>query len=498
MAAHCTAPAAAGSAPPEAGAKGRILRGTVWAGLAVLFLSRISWNVADLDLWHEMALIRESLALGYIPSVDGFAYTPTLPAVVHHEWGAGAIAYAAFYWLGAPGILAVKYLLAAVIAGFCIAVARSRNRRGLPVLSFLAPAAILFVGAAFSPVRAHLYSAAFVACLLWYLEKDRKGDRSWIFPWLALVVLWLNVHGGFVVGIGLIGVHGVEQRIRRRPWFHLMLVAAGMVALAVINPFGMEYYRYLWHALRMSRPQIPEWAPVLSSFPSTNSMAFLFSLALAGYVAATAGVRRMQGIGILTVTALATLSHQRMLPFYAIAWICYMPGWVRLAPQLHRWAEGLFEKRGMVLQALWVGIAVFFLSASISYRPWQLRVPAEAAPGEIAYPAGAVDYLANRQFHGNVMVPFSYGAYVSWKLYPAVRVSVDSRYEVAYPRAWVDETFRLYGAQPGWQQTLARFPTDILLVGTSDPLAAAIQATDWNRVYRDRMYEIYARPGLAF
>src|SRR5687768_9776553 len=89
--------------------KARILRSTVWLGLALLFISRISWNVADLDIWHEMALIRESILLGKIPSVDHFAYTPTLPAVVHHEWGAGVLAYAAATLFGAPGILILKY-----------------------------------------------------------------------------------------------------------------------------------------------------------------------------------------------------------------------------------------------------------------------------------------------------------------------------------------------------------------------------------------------------
>jgi len=485
----------AGSADSEL-TKARILRSTVWVGLALLFISRISWNVADLDIWHEMALIRESIALGKIPSVDHFAYTPTLPAVVHHEWGAGALAYAAATLFGAPGILILKYSLAAIIAGFCLAVAKSRNRRLLPAFSFLAPAAILFVGAAFSPVRAHLYSAAFVACLLWFLEQDRRGGRRWMVWWLALVPLWLNLHGGFVVGIGLVGVYGVEQCLRRKPFLHLIAAAGAMVCLIVINPFGIEYYRYLWHGLRLARPDIPEWRPLLESFPSLSSVAFLLSLALIVYLCLTAGVRRLHGIAILAVTAAATLLHQRMLPFYAIAWICYTPGYIRLSPRLHKWCDLAFHRRPLFLQAAWLGIAVFFLGAAIQYQPWRLRVPAEGASGEIAYPVGAVEYLANRNFKGNAMVPFSYGAYVSWKLYPAVRVSVDSRYEVAYPAAWVAESLRLYRAEAGWQDTLASYPSDIVLVAKSDRLAKVIVKTSWNRVYTDRMYEIYARPGV--
>ena len=71
----------------------RVLAYVVWFALAVMLLSRVSVNVIDLDIFHEMALFRESLALGHISTVDHFSYGPTLPYVVHQEWGSGAVAY---------------------------------------------------------------------------------------------------------------------------------------------------------------------------------------------------------------------------------------------------------------------------------------------------------------------------------------------------------------------------------------------------------------------
>src|SRR5690349_15301386 len=65
----------------------RVLRSAVWLCLSAMLLSRISTNVVDMDIFHQMALARESIALGHIPTVDRFAYTPTLPYSVHHEWG---------------------------------------------------------------------------------------------------------------------------------------------------------------------------------------------------------------------------------------------------------------------------------------------------------------------------------------------------------------------------------------------------------------------------
>ncbi len=67
------------------------------SALAGLFLCCIALNTfVDPDIWHEMALFREALALGYLPLADQFAYTPTVYPSVHHEWGTGASSLSGF------------------------------------------------------------------------------------------------------------------------------------------------------------------------------------------------------------------------------------------------------------------------------------------------------------------------------------------------------------------------------------------------------------------
>jgi hypothetical protein len=47
-----------------------------YAGLISYFLSLTAYNLVDVDIWHEMALIRESLRAGHLLTRDVFAYTP--------------------------------------------------------------------------------------------------------------------------------------------------------------------------------------------------------------------------------------------------------------------------------------------------------------------------------------------------------------------------------------------------------------------------------------
>jgi hypothetical protein len=185
---------------------------------------------------------------------------------------------------------------------------------------------------------------------------------------------------------------------------------------------------------------------------------------------------------------------------YALVWFCQVPalvGELRAGALLRRlWAR---ETAGAVAVA--AAVFVLAIGALVRQRPWALDVPANAGVGRSLpnpYPAGAVDYLASAGFTGNVMVPFEVGAFVSWKLHPAVKVSLDTRYEVAYRDELLTEHLELYAAGPRWRAILAKYPTDLVLVRSDGPLSAALRnGSGWRIAYEDDVYALFARPGVT-
>ena len=130
----------------------RSMRRAMFFGLAGGFFAIISrLNIVDLDLFHEMALIREAFRLGYLPRADTFAYVPTVNPVVHHEWGTGLILYLVTVQLGlgGPGLLVLKYLLTAFVALGCFFFA-TRRGASVPVFAFLGLLGITLGWAGFS------------------------------------------------------------------------------------------------------------------------------------------------------------------------------------------------------------------------------------------------------------------------------------------------------------------------------------------------------------
>ena len=466
--------------------------------LAAFLLSRTAGGVIDLDLFHEMALAREALRLGYVPWRDSFAFTPTVDLVVHHEWGLGLIALGLAQAGGGAAIIALKFLLIFGLGYTVWSIALRRHAKPI-VIGFFCAIGIVLSDFGFATVRAQMFSYLFTAMLLWGFDRDREGKRLWLVGVAILFPIWANIHGGCLVGAALFATHWMEQVVRRQPHWHLFGMGLCLIPLAAINPWGFHFHEYLIRAITMPRPAIAEWSPLWEPENRAQLVNYGLSLFPVFLVLKHIGWRRIPGIFIVFATALAALKSNRFLPFYAIAFAAYLPSEFSLVPlgrDLRRWWWKFQPALVVVLGLAAVGL---FLR-SLPSEPWRLQVASHPLPHQgvhLIYPVGAVNYLADHHFHGNVMVPYDWGSYVMWKLGPDVKISFDSRYEVAYPTWRMDEDDILYDAREGWQSILSKYPANVLLVRSDLPLAKSLIGTEgWERVYADPQFVLFAQADL--
>lgn len=452
------------------------------------------------DIWHQMALCREALRLGHLPVSEIFAYSARLGVSMHHEWGAGAVALLLVSAGGGTALMAWKFILMVpVVLSFWLQASSSRAL--WPAAAVLACFAAPLVSYSNLPVCAQAYSLAFFSLLVWMLHLDRGGNRIWPLFFLPMFVCWVNLHGGFALALAVLLAHTAEQAFRRRPFAHLLAVALCAVGCVAINPYGTAFYSNIVHGLSLQRPIITEWKPFWPVLGlSLRGVLFLFSLGVAAYALWKAGPRRLEGGLMLAFLAVATVRAEKVVPFYAVAWFTVMLGAARFLPPARALRRLLRREPGTCIVAL-ASIAAVCLPFWLAAKPWPLRIPGtEAADRQpIIYPVGPVDYLRAQRFHGNLMTPFEAGAYVSWKLHPAVKVGCDSRYEAAYYPAWVERVAKMYRApfESNWQQILDQYPTHIVLVPRSAKLDEVLASSPaWRRVYIDDTWRLYARPTL--
>jgi len=464
------------------------LRRASIAGAALFFFALISYSFVDIDIWHQMALIRESLRTGHLLRADPFAYTPTISPWIDHEWGAGAVAYFSTLWMGGRALLILKFLLAAGTLAACWRCA-TKVGADIRITSLCAPLAIflMYLGF-FATIRAQVYSFFFTAVMVLLWQEDRSS-RPLLVVWLTIFALWVNLHGGFVVGIGLTALYCFEKALRGEQYRTWLIALLAMMLEIFLTPYGASYFGYLRRALWMARPYAPEWRPVWDLGPA---WVICFLLAVVGvmYAVVSVGVRNLPGILPLAAAAGEATLHRKLLPVFAIVWFCYAPFYFQQTPA-GRWLLQFTRRRRRFMLAAWTALLAACVVASIRQKPWELRVP------QRIYPVGAVEYLSQQGFRGNLMVPFRVGAYVSWKLYPAVKVSLDGRYEEVYSGEVMRSVFDFYAARSQWTTIPDKYPTDLVLAPRESPVCAKLHEIAWKPVYQDSEFVLYAKPGIA-
>jgi len=455
---------------------------------AIAVLAFAEPDIADPDLWGSMAMGRETLLRGWPPAQDPFAYVPTLKPFVYHEWLSGVVFYLLLEYFGSAALKVLMIALGLLTVGCA---ARAGRRLGASYLSLLVVLmiALLSMQPGYSPIRAQAFTWLFFALFILLLEEGEHGRGRLLLLIPPLTVVWANLHGGFVAGIGLVVLYIVSRLLRGdRPW-RLLGICLASVLGTLINPYGLRYWRYLHEALLLPRPRITEWASL--RFDLGTDWAFKALLLLAALALVIAPRRYWTGVIVMGVTAFLGIRHVRHIPFFSIAALAYLP--VYLGPLLDRVVASFRARvaRRPLTATVLVGLLLSWLTVAAvlhltKITGWKLRVPTSF------YPVGAVVFLRLNGLEGNLALPYGWGEYVLWELYPAVKVSFDGRYETVYPPDVADDNFNFMYGTGDWRRLLQRYPTEMVLVAKDYVMAHLMEREPgWTKVYEDRISALY-------
>jgi hypothetical protein len=478
------------------------------------------------DAFHEMALARVMHTTEQFPREDVFAFTKTVSPVVHHEWGTGVVLYwvAERSFLGLDGMAWLRMVL---IAAFVVMLYRlARNHGAHPYLiAVCAPVVFPLIWVGFGNLRAQLFTLVFLAAQMLMLQSDMRGRRFWIVPWFAMYVAWLNMHAGFVVGIGFMVFYILERWLGIFCWDnhgswaprqftsyavwrtafvryrHHGLVLFLMLWGLGFNPWGWEYVPYLWRAIRMPRPTIVEWQPLWATYqPGVALLAFAISVVLMVYVARTRRWPRLTGWLFCALAAFMALKHLRHGSLYGTVWLALMPGWLTPTPLGRIVIAKLQSTRRMAIATAMMVTVVCGAFAWV-HTPWQSTVPSRDPNAALVYPVDACTFIERQHLSGNMITPFASGGYVSWRCFPNIRVSIDGRYEVAYADDVLPLHDRFYSANEGWQDLLESYHADFILMQRSAPVLdrfiTSEQSASWRIVHEDEAFVLFAKRQIA-
>jgi len=462
------------------------------ARLALLLSSVLyffSYPEVDPDLWGHLFFGKEILQRGTLPPHNLYSYTAPDHAWINHEWLAEVILYGVYHFFGSGGLILFKMALGGVLV-FLLNLTLRRSVSSLWVRAL----ALVWTMAILSPgfnIRPQIFTyVLFTGLLVLFYRREEKESKA-LFLAPFFMSLWVHLHGGFVAGVGAISlfllwtvIGGLRRRNRRAALMTevvIPLMLSGLVL--VLNPYGLQLLTFVGGDVLVRRP-ITEWEPI----PLLDFSFLEFKLGLIWVLLATPwkGSWRRWDFVLTLLAALLALGHQRHTPLFAIAAAPF------LAMGLQRVFPFVQKRMSEWLLATAVGGMALYQISAIGGVHLQNRFQLIVSPRE--YPTQAAEFLTRNGVHGNLAVPFEWGEYLIWKLYPEVRVSVDGRYTTAYPFEVIEDNFEWMRGGENWRRLLDIYPTDIAVTNRYHPVTALLRKDpEWVYIYSDPIAFIFVR-----
>ncbi|HEV2802183.1 MAG TPA: hypothetical protein VGW12_17050 [Pyrinomonadaceae bacterium] len=480
----------------------------VFVLLTVVF-TMTAGQITDPDFWWHLRtgqLIYETHA---IPHTDIFSFTAQGKEWVTHEWLAEVLIYVVYKWTSWGGLVIAFSLV--MTAALWIAYRRAARYAPHP---YVAGAVMLTGALATAPmwgVRPQMISFLFTSIYVAVLGSYARGGRAKSLVWLVpLMLVWVNMHGGYALGLALVGLTGAgimldefvrgegerlwSERLRlslKRLW-PLLLLFAACVLVVPLNPNGLRMFSYPFETLNSHamHAYIDEW--FTPNFHLVISQPFAL-LVFATFAALALSPKRARPseLLLLCVAAYAALRAWRNIPLFALVAIPLLaehswqlltsrgqPGWLAVAERRETGKKAWVQLAFNVVLLVCVPVALCVANvAKVSGR--QASVEAEK------YPAAAMEFLRAHGDRGALYNEYGWGGYLIWKLYPSRLVYIDGRADV-YGDAFMEEALGAMAGERDWRAALERYDVRTVMIKPSAPLASLLrQDASWRSVYED-------------
>ncbi len=456
----------------------------------------------DPDFWWHIKTGELILQNQQIPHFDTYSFTASGRPWIAHEWLSELVLFLLY---NAGGIILTTLVFSALIlAAFLLTFFRIEDKRNL----YAAGGALLLGAILSTPVlwpRPQIFSILYMSIFLVLLDRYMKTDKIGnLIPLPVIMLFWVNQHGAFIIGLGVIGifivgrlVDGLIRILQQKkgfkgfidkPLFTLVLALITCILVTLVNPNGIRILVYPFQTINDASLQQfnQEWASPDFHERTWIPLAVMYLSLIAFGLKSKRSISTTNVLLVLVFgfMALSALKHVALFALVAIPVLADQMSSVipftENQPQKDR-----FVKPFSIVVLL--GVIILFVNTLVHLAQKQ------EITNRDRFPVDAVNYMTENQINGRIFNSYNWGGYMIWNLYPQYKVYVDGRCDM-YGAEFVKHYVDIYFAKPGWEESLDKEKIDYVLVEQGTYIASALQQTNgWQLMYEDEVSVLYTR-----
>ena len=463
----------------------------------------------DTDFWWHLKDGQYILNNHVVPSKDFMSFTLRGHAWTDHEWLAEIVLYSTYKLAGLWG--PIVFFAAVICATFVLVYTQMRQRGVHPVLAIFTLAAAFMASSASWGPRIQMSTLFFLAAYaVLLLRFEKTHDRRILAALPALMIIWTNFHGGFVLGLVFLALTLAGQWLNRvaghdDAWSSadlkaLLIALVATLLVTMLNPNG---FRQLVYPLTFILPN--PYTNLIEESASPNfhmvvMMIFeaMLLLTVTSLYLARARVNWVH-LGLIIAFTHLALSQSRNVAVWAVVISPLLAWYLQQTVPTLKIEFPMFSYRrrpvagriGQVLNlVLLVLVAAVYLTEGAHFVNATTLRSAEVDN----YPKPAIAYMRTHHLPGRVLTSYSWGGYLLWNLFPKYRDYMDSRADTLYTRQILQGYLDMYTAASDWQSLINKYRVQTVLIERNAPLVQVLALTKgWHLRYQDSMASLYSR-----
>lgn len=437
-----------------------------------------------------------------IPHADLFSNIAPRPWFAW-EWLFDVAVAKVHAWWGLNGVLAGGAMVIALTFALLFRMMLQRGASLLAALAFVVLA--ILASTIHCLARPHLLTWLFTL-LCWYLMEEMR-DTGWLWAIPCIVLVWVNVHGGFLIAFALLGLtlagelwtlaFGTAEPGTRSSCVRLGRMLAAALVASLINPYGIQLYVHIYQYLsdRFLIHHIQEMQS--PDFHSFSAKCFVMLLFLATTVTITKRNQLRAGeLFVLVFFAYSALFAVRNVPVACIVLTLTIAP--LLAPRtdpspvsrLRMWLQGLSQRMGSMELAsrghMWASVfVVATLIACANHGQILGRQVVHANFNSDRFPLRAVAYLEQHSPQDPIFTTDAWGGYIIYRTWPTLHTVVDDRHDM-YGSDYMKRYLKIVDGEPDWNAQLRALGAHSVLVPSTSALGSLLRLTpEWRLAYDD-------------
>lgn len=438
--------------------------------------------------WHIAAgdLIRD---LGYVPVTDSWSFTSgeTIWYNVSWLWDVLLSYFNQYFGLSA------LYYFNAILYGVVIAVvAFNLTLRKMPLasiaISVLLTAVVLWQYSCLRPYTFTFIAVSLYQAYLYLYVKSKNPKYLIILPFL--MILWINIHGGFLAGFILIGAYSFVALLDKA-WVEaswLTLIGAICVLSLLINPYGFEIYKAITSTTASGfTSYINEWRSF--SFGSYWSLSF-YTLFFIIFSNSRERSICLEDKILAFIWLFGGLLYIRNFPIFAICSAPYLAGNIVKSLNLRKFSDINTTKLSLIS----VGI-ITFLTVSVAIFPITAFVGKDILNDKDRLPSTAVNFIKTNYPNVRFLNDYGLGAYIIYLSRGELPVFVDGRAGTAYKEEVLQDYLNLTSSFPGeFDEILDKYNIKGVITYKDKALNIILSNKNgWRQGYIDPNFVIYLK-----